>query len=130
MSNFPISGFQKLFTFDPNVIQSWKVVGLKCINSNDPVNGTLRFDGKKSPVIHVSPLDVMELIFYVHCTRGNKFKEDWLLQEVIRKLGENYLIHGLQNSNYFELSGWIACSKFDRKIIKCNWRVGVDYFPP
>ena len=40
-----------------------------------------------------------------------------------------FTLHSLQNSNY-KLSGRIACSKFDRKIIKCNWRVGVDYFPP
>ena len=77
-------------------------------------------------IAHSKALD-RKWFLYVHCTTGNKFKEDWLLQEVIRKLGENYLI---QNSNYFELSGRIACSKFDRKIIKCNWRVGVDYFPP
>ena len=93
----------------------------------------LRIDGSKFISIpniwHIQKLWIgSDFYKYIVLCAGNKFKEDWLLQQVIRKLGENYLIHSLQNSNYF--SGRIACSKFDRKIIKCNWRVGVDYFPP
>ena len=111
ISNLPISGSQKLSTFDYNVINLWKLVGLKCL--------------KASPM---SLYTLFIIIYYQNDVAKRESTLFWLSFSIFTK---DWLKKGLKKSLVFrhhfgkillsELYNCVLCEKSNR--LFCYWKI-------